>query len=367
MNAFARQSLAVCDTQRLQQVTEQLFNEQHILYLLVNAEHTVIAGGGELTLLNTFILGNHLIELIPELVGCEDLMADIIEGVLPDFQLENLNRSTNDDNTIYLNVKLVRYHCEVKPLLLVIVADNTVYTQNEQALTQQRNELSLLKHRLDETNKQLEFLLAHYVPHQVSRALLEQRIMPSLGGEEREVTLLFADLRNYTSISEQLTPTETIELLHVCLDIAVSAILEEGGVILNYMGDAVMAIFNAPDLLKNHAAHAVRAGLNLQETAKVYQEQRLSKSLPIFFGVGINTGEAVVGNVGAGGHYQYTAIGDTVNVASRLCSHAGPGQILIGNTTHLQIQHRVQAKELSPIKFKGKSNALTVYEVNALL
>lgn len=356
----------LCLPERLQHITHLLLNEQKILYLLVDEQLSVVESGGQLSLLEQMDLSDTLIDLIPELIGCEDLLAEILNGDLPSFQLENLNRVDEDDVTHYLDLNLVLYPCESPPLLLVILSDNTRFTQTQQILTQQRNELSLLKHKLDETNQQLNFLLQHYVPREVSKALLEQRIMPSLGGTEREVSLLFADLRNYTSISEQLKPTETIELLHVCLDMAVSAIVEAGGVILNYMGDAVMAIFNAPDELPNHAARAVRAGLNLQETARAYQEQMLEKKLPIFFGVGINTGEVVVGNVGAGGHYQYTAIGDTVNVAARLCSHAGPGQVLIGVNTHAAIADRAELTALSPIKFKGKSNAQPVYEVKEL-
>ncbi|WP_140048536.1 adenylate/guanylate cyclase domain-containing protein [Thioflexithrix psekupsensis] len=349
---------------------DRLLVEQKTVYLLANRELSVIAQGGTCVLFTGIVLPADLLDLIPELVGCEDIIEEIFLGQLADFQLENLNRSDDDNNTHYLNVTLVCHQEEEHRFLLIIISDNTPYTKTQQILTQQRNELSLLKHRLDESHQQLEFILQHYVPHQVSRALIEQRINPTLGGEVREVTLLFADLRNYTRISEQLTPTETIELLHLCLDMAVSAIVDAGGVILNYMGDAVMAIFNAPDDLPHHAAHAIRAGLNLQETAKVYQEQRLFKlpyDLPVHFGVGINTGEAVVGNVGAGGHYQYTAIGDTVNVASRLCSHARGGQVLVGEKTYFSVaQQRVRATALPSIQFKGKSHSLTVYEIEEL-
>lgn len=366
MAVFKEATLDLCLPERLQHITHLLLNEQKILYLLVDEQLSVVESGGQLSLLEQIDLSNMLIDLIPELIGCEDLLTEILNGDLPNFQLENINRIDKNNVTHYLNLNLVLYSYESKPFLLTILSDNTCFTQTQQILTQQRNELSLLKGKLDDTNQQLNFLLQHYVPREVSKALLEQRIMPSLGGTVREVTLLFADLRNYTSISEQITPTETIELLHICLDIAVSAILEAGGVILNYMGDAVMAIFNAPDELSNHAAHAVRAGLNLQETARAYQEQMLENKLPIFFGVGINTGEAVIGNVGAGGHYQYTAIGDTVNVASRLCSHAGAGKVLIGAQTHAAIANRSEVTALTPIRFKGKSTEQPVYEVKSL-
>jgi adenylate cyclase len=196
---------------------------------------------------------------------------------------------------------------------------------------------------------------------------MENRILPELGGEVREITALFADLRNYTRMSEKLTPTEMIEMLHTCLNIASIAIAEFGGVIVNFMGDAVMAIFNAPDEQTDHAQRAVRAALNLQSLMNRHHQQTTVDKKPIlYFGIGINTGSALVGNIGAQWHYQYTAVGDTVNVASRICSHAQPQEILIGENTYAHLQRRITAQALPPIQFKGKSEASTVYRVLAI-
>ncbi|EDN72132.1 adenylate/guanylate cyclase [Beggiatoa sp. SS] len=205
--------------------------------------------------------------------------------------------------------------------------------------------------------------MQYYVPREVGKALMEKRIVPKLGGEEREVTALFADLRNYTSISEQLTPNQTIEMLHVCLDIATTAIAESGGVVVNYMGDAVMAIFNAPNEQADHAQRAVQAGLTIQAMMALYQQNTDNMIPSLHFGVGINTGMAVVGNIGAQWHYQYTAIGDTINVASRICSHARPNEVLIGTNTYAYVQNSITAQALAPLKFKGKSQEITVYQV----
>ncbi len=348
-----------------------LYDEQKIGYIVTNPEYTILDYEGESSLFVDLCeeLPVTLFDLVPELMGCEDILQDILDGVLPRFQLENLNRELANQEVGYINIAVLHYVSEEgQPLLLVVLSDTTAWTTVQQVLTQQRNDLKLLQSKLDVTNQRLEFILQRYVPREVSNALLENRIVAELGGDVREITALFADLRNYTSISEKLTPTETIELLHVFLDIATTAIAESGGVVVNYMGDAVMAIFNAPNEQPDHAYRAVQAGLTMQIMTTVYQEHEDNSKIhpPFRLGVGINTGQALVGNIGAQWHYQYTAIGDTINVASRLCSNAQPDEVLIGANTHTYLKDYITAEALPPIKFKGKSQAMTVYRVTAL-
>lgn len=352
---------------------KRLFSEQKIGYVIADNHFFVRYYDGEPTVFidtNDMPTPLSLFDFIPELNGCEDILQDILEGVLPRFQLENINRTTPNDEICYFNLTILPYvpsaSNDTPSQLLIILADTTVVAHTEQALTQQRNELSLLKHSLIDTNERLEYILQYYVPREVGNALMEKRIIPQLGGEEREITTLFADLRNYTSISEKLTPNQTIDMLHQYLDIATTAIAESGGVIVNYIGDAVMAIFNAPNAQPDHARRAVQAGLTMQAMAALYQKNQLEQIAPIHFGVGINTGTALVGNIGAQWHYQYTAVGDTVNVASRICSHARPNEVLIGANTYAYILDSVTAQPLPPMKFKGKSEEITVYQVTAL-
>jgi adenylate cyclase len=345
-----------------------LLQEQKIGYVMVDPQLTVIAYEGELSSFTGSKQTKklHLLDLIPELIGCEDLLQEILQGELPRFELENLNRTDSNGHTLYITVTILRYVLEStkRPVLLVTLNNTSEWVKTQQVLTQQRNELSLLKQNLADTNQRLEFILQRYVPKEVGIALMEKRILPELGGEAREISVLFADLRNYTSISEKQLPSETIEMLNICMDIASTAIAEAGGVIVNYMGDGIMAIFNAPDSQVNHAQRAVKAGLTLQKIAKLYQQrEKIDKYPPFHFGVGINTGVALVGNIGAQWHYQYSAVGDTVNVASRICSHAKPGEVLIGANTYHQVKNSVVAKALPATQFKGKSEALVTYQV----
>ncbi len=341
-----------------------LLNEKKIGFLIVNDQFLITEYGGEYS---TFVdepeLSTLVIDVIPELCGCEDILQDVLNGILPRFQLENLNRTLEDGKLLYLDLTIL---CNEQSELLVIFSDNTIVATTQQALTQQRNELSLTKYSLIETNQRIEYILQYYVPREVGKALMEDRLVPKLGGEEREITILFADLRNYTSTSEGLTPNQTIEMLHVYLDIATTAIAESGGVVVNFIGDAVMAIFNAPNEQPDHAYLAIQAGLTIQTMAALYQQNRDDDIPSLFFGVGINTGKAIIGNIGAQWHYQYTAIGDSVNVASRICSHARPREVLIGFNTHEHIKDKVTAQPLPPIKFKGKSQEVTVYHVTSL-
>ncbi len=349
-----------------------LLNEQKIGYVIIDHSFTVLEyAGNPLVLANQSNSPLQVFDIIPELSGCEDILQDVLNGISSRFNLENINRTLPNKEIYYFSLVILRYtstpnNSSIPPQLLAILTDTTTAAQAEQILTQQRNELSLLKHNLNDTNQRLEHILQYYIPREVGKALMENRIIPKLGGEEREITILFADLRNYTSISEKLTPNETIEMLHVCLDIASTAIAEAGGVIINYMGDAVMAIFNAPDEQLDHARRAVQAGLTIQAMTAQYQTQSNKLSQPLHFGVGINTGIALVGNIGAQWYYQYTAVGDTINVGSRICSYAKENQVLIGINTYTHIQDIITASILPPLKFKGKSQKMTVYHVTAL-
>lgn len=350
-------------------LAQVLYHEQKIAYILTDADFRILEQSGESSLL-AIMPSKHILEAVPELEGCEDILTEVLTGQMPRFDLENINRMAENEATLYINISVLPFQKDpsAEVNLLFILSDITRLISAQHTLTQQHNELKLLKRSLDDTNQRLEFILQRYVPKEVGNALLENRILPGLGGELREISVLFADLRNYTSLSEKLQPDQIFEILNTCLDIATTAIGEAGGVIVNYMGDAVMAIFNAPNFQEDHAKRAVRAGLNIQMMAANYHNSEAGSNPlhSLHFGVGVNTGMAVVGNVGAQWHYQYTAIGDAVNVASRICSHARPGEVLIGEDTYKYLEEVITADALAPMKFKGKSQEITVYQVRGM-
>ena len=166
-------------------------------------------------------------------------------------------------------------------------------------------------------------MFGRYVSGQVMTTLLESPDLPELGGQSREITVLFTDIRNFTTISERLSAKEVVEMLNTYFERACAVLLNEGASIDKFIGDAIMAEFGAPLAQPDHARRAVRAALALREVAiefRAWMDIRFAdRDLPPFdIGIGLHSGEAVIGNIGSSARMEYTAIGDTVNLASRL-------------------------------------------------
>ncbi|MCE5195395.1 MAG: FHA domain-containing protein [Nitrospiraceae bacterium] len=172
---------------------------------------------------------------------------------------------------------------------------------------------------------------------------------------ERVITVLFTDIRGFTQLSEKLGPAETASLLNEYFDIVTESVFKYKGSIDKFIGDAAMAVFGAPCDDKNYTEMAVRAAIEIQE-----QIQKLNK---MQIRIGINTGTAVIGNIGSTQRVEYTAIGDTVNIASRLEKLAKPGKIYIGETTYEKIKGIFNTKSIGKQKVKGKTKEVSVYEV----
>jgi len=177
---------------------------------------------------------------------------------------------------------------------------------------------------------QLDGLFRAYMSPDVATALLADPEQAALGGAVVEVTALFADLRGFTSFSERSTPEGIVVMLNRYFEHATAAILDEGGTVVQFVGDALMALFNAPARQDDHPVRAARAALAMQ--AAVEATAASSPGWPRFR-VGINTGPALVGNIGSTALRSFNAMGDAVNVAARLESVAQPGQVVIGGST----------------------------------
>ncbi|MFA5867645.1 MAG: adenylate/guanylate cyclase domain-containing protein [Actinomycetota bacterium] len=216
----------------------------------------------------------------------------------------------------------------------------------------------------DELRKVIQ-LFRRYVAPQVVDEILKTSGTETLDlmGELREVTVLFADIRNFTSIAEKMQPHEVVELLNTYLGEMTHVVFRYDGTVDKYIGDAIMAVFNAPMKQKDHARLAVTAAMHIQEAVT-----RLQKDNPnISVGIGINTGSAILGNVGTELHLDYTVIGDAVNIASRLCRDAKAGELLISHSTYVQIKEYVTANCLDSRMFKGKTEPVKVYNVKNMI
>lgn len=168
-------------------------------------------------------------------------------------------------------------------------------------------------------------------------------------------TLILADIRGFTSFSEDLPPEEVVRQLNSLLEIMVECTFEYEGTLDKFIGDAILVIFNAPIDQKNHVVRAVRS--------MAIQRRLLGHSTGLSVGIGIHRGIAVVGNVGSPKRLEYTAIGSTVNIASRLCGVAQPGQVLISDTIREGLGPEYQTVAFEPIIVKGIKSPLQIYQV----
>ncbi|GAB3866240.1 hypothetical protein GCM10027610_118130 [Dactylosporangium cerinum] len=177
---------------------------------------------------------------------------------------------------------------------------------------------------------ELSTLFRQYMSPDVAAALLADPDQAALGGQLVDVTALFADLRGFTTFSEAVEPGEIVEMLNRYHGVAVPCILDNGGTIVQFVGDALLALFNAPARQDDHETRAVRAALEMQDAVRV-----ISAGHPGWprFRVGANTGPALVGNIGSELLRGFNAMGDAVNVAARLQTIAEPGQVVIGGAT----------------------------------
>ena len=186
-----------------------------------------------------------------------------------------------------------------------------------------------------------------------------------LGGEQRSISVLFADIRGFTQMSEQMSPEDIVEMLNNYLSIVIERVLDNDGMVNKFAGDNIMAVWNAPQSQQEHARLAVKAAWEAQQAIMERQQQDVSL-LQVQFGIGINTGAAVAGNLGSAGRAEYTVIGDAVNLASRICSAAPGGEIWIGAETYRQMMEYVEVESLEPQSFKGKAEPVAVYRVVGL-
>jgi len=211
--------------------------------------------------------------------------------------------------------------------------------------------------------KQVRRIFERYVHPSVVQQLIKDPMALNLGGETKEISVVFADIRGYTRLSERMAPEEMMNLLNSYLGIMVEEIWHEEGTLTAFMGDALMAIFNAPLLQEDHALRAVRAAWNMRKAVQKYQQDQPQET-PLAFGFGVNTGLGVVGNLGSTGRLQnYTAIGDVVNVASRLQSNASDNNILLNHTTFVEVRQHVMVSHLAPLQVKNKSAPLEVWSL----
>ena len=213
----------------------------------------------------------------------------------------------------------------------------------------------------------LKNLFSKYVSKDVLEEILKDPTKVKLGGEQKEVTVFFSDIRGFTTLSEKVTPTVLVEILNKYFTVMTEQVMEHGGVVDKYIGDAVMAFWGAPIDDEGQADHAVLAGLSMLSELKKFNQWLSSQGRPeINIGVGIYTGPAIVGNIGSDLRFDYTVMGDTVNVASRLegLNKEHKTNIIIGETTKNKLKGSYNIKALGSVAVKGRAESLNIYAVS---
>ncbi len=297
------------------------------------------------------IEGRHIGNLFPELVGSEEMLDALLAGKQASIAIQRIHRRAADGAPAYITLEALPY----RDGILLLVRDVTEEGRLEQRITQARNELSLLSAQLQRSSERLDTIIRRFVPSSVVDEMLRDESKARPGGERREVSVVFADLRNFTQWAERREPEVVLAMLNHLWAMVLAAAAEFGGTVNQFMGDGVMIVFNAPLEQPEHACRALECARRLTAITPSGKGLR--------FGIGVNSGPVVVGNVGGLEHLTYTAIGTTTNIAHRLQSIAHPGQAIFGPRTRALAEGKVRYRPLGPVSLKGIRDPLPVFEL----
>ena len=223
-------------------------------------------------------------------------------------------------------------------------------------------------YRAKAAKQSIEKAFSKYVAPQVVDEIAKSGTYElKLGGENRDIAALFVDIRGFTPLSESLEPEQVVDILNGYLELTTRSIFRHGGTLDKFIGDATMAVFNAPFDTEDYVYKAVLTAWDIvQGGNKIEKEYVARYGKQVGFGVGVNCGPAVVGNIGCEFRMDYTAIGDTVNTAARLESNAPRGTVYISEAVYNQLKDRIMVEEVGEIPLKGKSKGVFVYSVTGI-
>ncbi|MBF0551826.1 MAG: adenylate/guanylate cyclase domain-containing protein [Deltaproteobacteria bacterium] len=214
--------------------------------------------------------------------------------------------------------------------------------------------------------KKIRGAFAHYVSAQVVNEMLKNPDKLKLGGEKLELTVLFSDIRGFTSISESMSPEDLVHLLNEYLTVMTDRVLQYDGTLDKYMGDAIMAFYGAPIQQSDHSARACHTALEMMADLRILQQKWKEQGIPMLdIGIGINTGPMSVGNMGSNIRFDYTVMGDNVNLGSRLegANKTYGSHIIISEFTFEHVREQFLCRELDAVKVKGKNKPVRVFEL----
>lgn len=225
----------------------------------------------------------------------------------------------------------------------------------------------LYKYLMEDFKKnKIKNVMGKYLSYDIMEKVVEDIDNVYLGGKRANITVLFADIRNFTAISENMSPDTVSNILNEYFGALVPIIEENNGVLNKFVGDAMLVIFGEPKKSDSHALDAVRCGIRMLRKVKYLQEKWLDEGKPkIEIGIGISTGEAYIGNVGSKNRLEYTVLGDTVNTASRIENYnkVYKTNFLISESTYQKVKSSVDVITIKNVAIKGKTSKINLYEI----
>jgi class 3 adenylate cyclase len=224
---------------------------------------------------------------------------------------------------------------------------------------------SMLKKSKKEKNK-AHNILKQFVDPNIANTLIEKK-ETKIQGEKKDISVLFTDIRGFTSITEKSEPWASVNMLNMYLEHMTEHVTKNNGTLNKFIGDSIMALYNAPTDNEDHIFDAIKTALGMKQELKKLNKTLKEKGLKeIKMGIGINSGKAIIGNIGTNKRMEYTAIGNTVNVAERLEENATADQILISKQTYNKIKDRINVKKIGEIELKNIEHPILVYDVIGL-
>jgi adenylate cyclase len=218
-----------------------------------------------------------------------------------------------------------------------------------------------------EKEAQTRAQISRLIPPSVVEQVVKGELTIEKGGRATEVTMLFSDIRGFTTMSDGRPPQEIVNTLNEYFEVMVDVLFHHSGTLDKFVGDEIIGLFGAPIPIDDAPFKAVSCAIAMLQALAEFNRTRAAENQPpLRIGIGINTGNVITGAIGSTRALQYTAIGDAMNVASRLCNVAGSGDIIISEHTYQHVAGRVEAQQLPPVKVKGKADELKVYRVSGL-
>jgi len=218
----------------------------------------------------------------------------------------------------------------------------------------------------ERSRRELRRMFDRYVSKEIVEKIISNPLQLKLGGERKDITVLFSDIRGFTSMSESMKPEEVVGILNDYLTVMTDIILSNGGTIDKFIGDAIMAVFGAPIPYEDHAYRAAKTAIEMRKALKSLWSKWESENKKMFdIGIGISSGDAIVGNIGSERRTEYTAIGDTVNLGARIepLNKEYNTHILISEFVYERIKEKVKVSEIGKVKIRGKKVEIRLFEL----